>query len=243
MLLRVLIYLIRPSDEQLHKRNNRWFIKTKIWLYKRLLRRLLRSYNHYAIYDTILLNQGRIKVVHEYRDLEFESELRRNKITFKEDVVSQSFPLVKPKSSLKWYFGYFRFKSKLSLYADGKELFISHDDNYSVDGTLLPKIKSSVKEDAMTHSIIKVVSSYFKEPTPKEQQETKEEHTTPILTATKRPRHKSKSQKRTGGMFDLDRDVVPITPREESEPKQTEVVVKPHPDTIEKRGFEIDISF
>ena len=243
MLLRVLIYLIKPSDEQLHRRNNRWFIETKIWFYERLLRRLLRSYNHYAIYDTIFLNEGRIKVVHEYRDLEFESELRRNKITFKEDVISQSFPLVKPKSSLKWYFGYFRFKSKLSLYADGKELFISHDDNYSVDGTLLPKIKSSVKEDAMTHSIIKVVSSYFKEPTPKEQQETKEEQPTPIPIPTKRPQRKPKSPKRSSGMFDLDRDVVPITPRQESEPKQPEVIVEPQPETIEKRGFEIDTSF
>lgn len=243
MLLRVLLYLIKPSDEQLQRRNNGWFIETTIWLYERLLRRLLRSYIHYAIYDTILLDGGRIKVVHEYRDLEFESELRRNRVALKDDVVSQSLPLVKPKSRSKRYFGYFKFKSKLSLYANGKELFISHDDNYSVDGTLRSKVRSSVKDEAMIHSIIKGASSYFKESTPKEQRETKEEQPTPIPIPTKMPQRKPKSPKRSSGMFDLDRDVVPITPRQESEPKQPEVIVEPQPETIEKRGFEIDISF
>ena len=58
MLLRSLSNLIKPSNEQLRNKTNGQFTRLKIWLYQLLLRRLLKSYLHYAISDSIIINNG-----------------------------------------------------------------------------------------------------------------------------------------------------------------------------------------
>ena len=242
MLYRVLLYLTRPSDEQLRRRSKWWLLKAKIWLYRHLLRRLLRSYLHYAISDTVLLQSGKIKVVHEYRDLEFESELRRNKIVFKADTSVQSLPLAKPKSRSTGCFGYFKFKSQLSIYVGGKGLFVTHNDSYAIDGALLSKVEASVREDYIMRSTIEASSTTFKTPIRRENRES-EESPTPQPIPTKRPQRRPKPVKRSGGMFERDRDVVPVTPRPYPEPEEVVVEPEPQPETIAKRGFEIDKSF
>ena len=73
MLFRSLSNLIKPSNEQLRNKTNGQFTRLKIWLYQLLLRRLLKSYLHYAISDSIVINNGDIKIVHATKKIKTQS--------------------------------------------------------------------------------------------------------------------------------------------------------------------------
>ena len=133
MWLRFLSDIIKSSNEQLRSKSNGKFTRLKIWLYQWLLRRLLKTYLHYAISDTVIINNGDIKIVHEFRDLGFESELVRNRIDFKSEMISHAIPVSMRKNKATRNFSYFNFKNLLSIYVDGKELFIKHDEEFSPD--------------------------------------------------------------------------------------------------------------
>ena len=157
MLLRFFSKIIKPSNEQLRSKTNGKFTRLKIWLYQLLLRRVLKTYLHYAISDSIIINNGDIKIVHEFRDLGFENELIRNKIGFKSEMISHAIPILRRKNQATHNFSFFNFKSLLSIYVDGKELFIKHDEAFSIDGTVLGKIKCSTNDSCISQSIIKIL--------------------------------------------------------------------------------------
>lgn len=239
MLLRCLSNLIKPSNEQLRNKTNGQFTRLKIWLYQLLIRRLLKSYLHYAISDSIVINNGDIKIVHEFRDLGFESELTRNRIGFKSDMISHSLPILIRKSKAIRNFSFFNFKNLLSIYVDGKELFIKHDETFSIDGTVQGKIKCSTNDSCVSQSIIKIL--YQKnclEPlgqTPN--QPTK-------ITPSKKP--KNQQQRKTAtppNIFEREREISPITTPKVSTADKTEIIYDNQPKAIEKKGFDIDTSF
>lgn len=98
ILLRLFMYLLKPSTERLRKRTNGAFKRMCIRLYQSILRCLLKNYRHYAISDTISLDGGRIKIIHEFRDLKFENELVRNGIDVHPHLLSREmFILPTPK--------------------------------------------------------------------------------------------------------------------------------------------------
>ena len=105
MLFRVLLNILRPSNEQLRGKAT-----GKIKMYHFLLRRLLKTYLHYAMSDIITIDNGNVKIVHEFRDLEFEDELIRNKIKFKSDLLTMSIPIIRRKSKVVRHTRYFKFK-------------------------------------------------------------------------------------------------------------------------------------
>ena len=82
MFLRLFMLIIKPSDKILKSRSNGALNTFRIELYDFILKRLLKSYSHYAISDTVLIESKGVKLIHEYRDMEFENELSRNKISF-----------------------------------------------------------------------------------------------------------------------------------------------------------------
>ena len=239
MLLRCLSNLIKPSNEQLRNKTNGQFTRLKIWLYQLLLRRLLKTYLHYAISDSIIINNGDIKIVHEFRDLGFESELIRNRIGFKSDMISHSLPIMIRKSKATCNFSFFNFKNLLSIYVDGKELFIKHDETFSIDGTVQGKIKCSTNDSCVSQSIIKIL--YQKnclEPLNNiPDQRTK-------LTSDKK--HTNQRQRKTTtspNIFEREREISPITTPKVSTADKTEIIHDIQPKAIEKKGFDIDTSF
>ena len=239
MLLRFLSNLIKPSNEQLKNKTNGQFTRLKIWLYQLLLRRLLKSYLHYAISDSIVINNGDIKIVHEFRDLGFESELIRNRIGFKSEMISHSLPILIRKSKAIRNFSFFNFKNLLSIYVDGKELFIKHDETFSIGGTVQGKIKCSTNDSCVSQSIIKIL--YQKnclEPLDKiPNQPTK-------ITPSKKP--KNQQQRKTApspNIFEREREISPITTPKVSTADKTEIIYDNQPKAIEKKGFDIDTSF
>lgn len=242
MLLRILLGLIKPSNEQLRCKKAGKFVRLKILLYQFLLRRVLKTYLHYAISDTIVVDKGKIKIVHEFRDLGFESELLRNKIDFKSEMISISAPISMRKSKMVGYFTCFKFKDVLSVYVDGKELFVKHDEKYSIDGTVKGKFKASVIENKFQQSLIEILTQV------KRVQEvitTNHQPISPNKTDKTPPKQKDRTNKRPKNIFERDRDIITIIPK--TEPKTNveddKNINSPNIKIIEKKGFEIDTSF
>lgn len=239
MLLRFLSNIIKPSNEQLRNKTNGQFTRLKIWLYQLLLRRLLKSYLHYAISDSIVINNGDIMIVHEFRDLGFESELIRNRIGFKSDMISHSLPIMIRKSKAIHNFSFFNFKNLLSIYVDGKELFIKHDEMFSIDGTVRGKIKCSTNDSCVSQSIIKIL---YQKNCLEPLNNTPDQRTK--LTSAKKPTNQRQQKTDASpNIFDREREISPITTPKVSTADKTEIIYDNQPKAIEKRGFDIDTSF
>lgn len=239
MLLRFLLNLIKPSNDQLRCKNAGTFIRMKIWLYQLLLRRLLKTYLHYAISDTIIMDNGNIKIVHEFRDLGFESELIRNKINFKPDMITHSIPLFVQKDKSIRNFHFFKFKNLLSLYVGGKELFIKHDDVFSIDGTLKGKIRCSSKNSNLPQSVVEILSSqYSSGPVTDNCRHAKSASSDKSLN--QRQIKKAPLQ----NVFGREKVITPVAAPKGSRTDATEPIHdNPLPKPIEKKGFDIDTSF
>lgn len=153
MLIRAFIHIIRPSNEQLRNTKN-WLSRFIIKVYQYLLSLLKKSYLHYAISDTILLDNGNIKIIHEFRDLEFESELKRNGVDIRPLMLSTSIPVNAVKSKRCIWYSYFKFKDLLSIYVNNVELFIKHDSSISINGNMFANIKKSSSSDIICRSTI-----------------------------------------------------------------------------------------
>lgn len=159
MFLRFLMRLIKPTNEQLRnvKGNNR-LSRYTLKLYQWLLGRLQKSYLHYAISDTIIQENSRIKIIHEFRDIEFENELKRNGIDIRPHMLATTFPINARKNKRKIWYGYFRFKDLLSIYINDKELFVKHDSSFSTSGTTLATVKKSSSSDIIDRCVIELFS-------------------------------------------------------------------------------------
>ncbi len=237
MWLRFLSDIIKSSNEQLRSKSNGKFTRLKIWLYQWLLRRLLKTYLHYAISDTVIINNGDIKIVHEFRDLGFESELVRNRIDFKSEMISHAIPVSMRKNKATRNFSYFNFKNLLSIYVDGKELFIKHDEEFSIDGTIEGKLKCSSQKKCISQTIIEILTSYNSAPT--DRINAKSSSINSINKTLKDTHRKQKNQQ----LFTKDKEILSIGPTTVSKINKEENICDNQPKIIKKRGFEIDTSF
>jgi hypothetical protein len=127
----------------------------------------------------------------------------------------------------------------LSIYVDGKELFIKHDETFSIDGTVQGKIKCSTNDSCVSQSIIKIL--YQKnclEPLNNIlDQRTK-------LTSDKKPTNQRQRKTTTSpNIFERERGISPITTPKVSTADKTEIIHDIQPKSIEKKGFDIDTSF
>ncbi len=133
LLFRFFMYILKPSNERLRKKANGGLNRVLVTLYQFLLRWLMRCYKHYAIADTISIDNGRIKIIHEQRDSEFENELARNKIDIRPHFLTHEVPLNVNKGKYSYLLKYFHFKGITSVYVEHKELFVKHFLFYCAD--------------------------------------------------------------------------------------------------------------
>ena len=239
ILLKLFIHLLKPSNEQLRSKTYGRLTHLRIGLYQFLLKRILKTYLHYAISDTIIMDNGNIKIVHEFRDLGFESELARNKINFKADIISHSIPILIRKSKAIRNFSFFNFKNLLSIYVDGKELFIKHDEAFSIDGTVQGKIQCSIKDNCISQSIIQILHH-----TNCSESLNNTHYQQEILTPDKKPTNQRQRKTTTSpNIFEREREISPITTPKVSTADKTEIIHDIQPKAIEKKGFDIDVSF
>lgn len=219
MFLRFLLYILKPTNEQLKVKLPNGFLSFKIAAYRFFLRRLLKTYLHYAQSDTVVVDKGRVKVVHQYRDEAFESELRRNKIDFELKMSAWSLPLSVRKSDGKWCLGFFKFKDRLSVYVDGKELHIRHDDCFSIDGTTPVKVKGCLGRSFMCKSQVEFVSTPLIKETPADS-EPDEPRDASRKTPARKPKPK-KPNKSSRSLFDHEPEIVPIGVRTDAGSKES----------------------
>lgn len=159
MFFRLFLLLIKPSNNSLKKKAPGAFLKMRMWLYKFILKRMLKTYVHYAISDSISISNGKIRILHEYRDLDFEKELARNRIVFTSDAISTELPATIKKGKSKWKLKYFKFKDSLHVSVNGKNLAISHDELYSLYGSAKGKARCTNTKGTLSQSAIELLAT------------------------------------------------------------------------------------
>ena len=242
MLLRFFLKVVKPTNEQLRKsKDSGWLSQTTLKVYQWFLSILQKTYLHYAISDTVVLENGRIKIIHESRDIEFENELKRNGIDIRLHMLTTSMPFNAHKKRKGLWYKYFKFSDLISIYVDDKELFIKHDTSFSISGTMRARLKTSSPSDILYGSVIEVIPILYPKnydqkivvPQKRHQQE-------PIQPSSDKGRKNDKA-KQTRRVNIFGNDILP-TPKvtfgnniEEDKTKE--------PVSIEKKGFKIDTSF
>ena len=234
MFLRFLMKLIKPTNEQLrHSKSDKWIARQTQSIYKCMLNQLHKSYLYYAIHDTITIDNGRVKIVHEFRDIEFENELKRNGIDTRPYLLSATLPFSTLKSKSKKWYGYFRFKDLFSVYIDDKEVFVKNDSSHSTSGTVTANIKVSSSSDIIRRSFIEIKSN------PNESIKERQKELSSSLKASAKTPHKDMNVPQRKNIFE--RDVIHAARQTTSE-KNAEKRMN-ESEIIEKRGFEIDTTF
>jgi len=242
MLLRLILKVAKPTNEQLRKsKDNNWLSQTTLKVYQWFLSILQKTYLYYAISDTIVLENGDIKIVHEFRDIEFENELKRNGIDIRLHMLTTSIPFNAHKKRKGLWYKYFRFSDLVSIYICDKELFIKHDSSFSISGTMRTRLKTSSPSDILYGSVMEIIPLL----SPKSCDQTtlglqKRLTQEPILSPNEKGSKKDKA-KRTSRINIFGNDILP-TPKVAFVNKIEEDKTK-EPISIEKKGFKIDTSF
>lgn len=147
--------LIKPSDTLVRKYKKDTFDNMRIFMYNQWLRFLAKKYKRCAISDNIKIG-SQLTVVHEVRDLAFESEMQRLGFDVKPKLVVTDLPnrinvRYKP-TSARW----FNLKNLLTIHIDNKEIALYHANEFVVSGNLNAKTKLSVMDDIIARSSIQL---------------------------------------------------------------------------------------
>lgn len=150
-MLRLLLKAIRPFDQR------RLFISRRISnryqeIYKSILKYLLKTYDYYVINDSIVINNGVVKIVNECRDLYFEEELRRNGIEMTTYEQKVCIPIKWHKEGHSYLKSIFRFKNILRVYIDERELYVRDDGEYTITADVNTEIKCLMR-DSLVKSV------------------------------------------------------------------------------------------
>lgn len=212
----------------------------------------METYLSHAIFDTVTMKSGRVKVVHSYRDLDFEAELKRNGISIASKMSESRMPFRKKVKQSDYGLELLHFKDSLKVVVDGKSMEIEHGETLSIVGDALTTLKVSNSSDIIVRTSAEISNKRFKaelesapKDTPKEATVPKEEKETP----PKKPKEKPRRQK---GVFvneptpsQKEKPAAEPLPAPDPAPKPqpAQPEPKPQPKPIGKRGFDIDTSF
>lgn len=145
--MRLLLKLLRPEKVPSPNRKSVPFgTRMQLLLYRRCLKRLKRWYYRYAYSDSmIIVGNPSIKVYHEFRDIAFETELRRMHVTFSEGMIECSgatshYP---DKRKRHRYFKCFHLEDTFLLDIDNQKISIKHGNGRSFISTINGHLKES----------------------------------------------------------------------------------------------------
>lgn len=237
--------LLSPSDALLKRKSCSALSRFRISLYRSILKSLRKSYSHYAICDSIDVDGGDIKLIHEYRDLKFERELARNRIEYKVGFQGEASPMKIGKSKRKLWFNYFSFTDTIRIDINGKAFVIKHGDYHEISGSIKSKIKHS--SDIISRAEIELILPKILNSRPKVESVWQDESVGGNSKKITIKERETKKRVRIGSENLFNREV--ILTRETKLTEDTtdtlslgQMQVEPTP-TIEKRGFEIDTTF
>ncbi len=148
MFLKWFMLLLKPSDATLESSSEHTTsMQYRLNCYQYLLERLLKRYSQYAISDTVIASYGHFKIVHELRDFEFESEVRRNGMVVSLPSTSGRLPVKRRKAQSRKYWSYFDFKDTLHVVTPQGDVLVEHSSVFSVIGSAEATIEGPEKDD------------------------------------------------------------------------------------------------
>lgn len=145
--MRLLLKLLRPEKVPSPNRKNVPFgTRLQLFLYRMCLKRLKRWYYRYAYLDNmIIVGNPSIKVYHEFRDIAFETELKRMRFTFSKEMIecSSATSYYNDKRKRHPYYKCFHFEDSFLLDVDDKKISIKHGNGRSFVSTINGHLKES----------------------------------------------------------------------------------------------------
>lgn len=229
MFFRLFLLLIKPSNKSLKKKAPGTLLKMRIWLYKFILKRMLKTYAHYAISDSIAIGNGKIKILHEYRDLDFEKELARNSIVFTSDSISTELPATIKKGKSRWKLKYFKFKDSLHVSVNGKNLAISHDELHNIYGSAKGKARCTHAKGILSQSVIELLAAGADLTAEKAKVQHRADETV-ANHIEKAERPKPKPAARAGrNLFEREKERIPTAKSEAGQSESTRIYTPPAP--------------
>lgn len=180
--MRLLIKWLRPETVPSPKRKNIPFgTRLRLSLYRECLKILRNWYQKYAFSDTVVIS-GRpaIRICHEYRDIDFESELKRLRLPIQDDMIERqgNSSSQSEKSKRRTYYNCFHFKDHFVLDISDQRIAIDHGDGRAIVSTVKGMLKESdaanlvskfffvgnLKDDKMTNSGERVMVTAYSSP-------------------------------------------------------------------------------
>lgn len=148
--MRLLLKLLRP--ETIPSPNRKKIplgTRIQLSLYRSCLMTLRKWYTKYAFSDSVVvMGSPTIRVFHEYRDLAFEAELKRLRMSLPEVMLERGGATSSrpDKRKRRPYYSNFRFEDTFRLDIDGQKVSIDHGDGRSFVATLSGHLKESDSE-------------------------------------------------------------------------------------------------
>ena len=145
--MRLLLKLLRPDTVPSPNRKNIPFgTRVQLALYRKCLTKAMRRYAKLAFSDGIVL-EGRpsVRILHEFRDVNFEAEVKRMRLVPKDVMVecagtTSHWP---DRDRSRGIPRYFHFKDTFSLVVDGQKTSIEHGDGRSFVSAVNGRLKET----------------------------------------------------------------------------------------------------
>lgn len=147
-MLRRLLFLVSPSDKLLRQKQKNSIQRFQIKFHRWILNRLSKCYGNYAIIDKIII--GKVEILHECRDLEFERELQRfiKKAIDRPTLKAIGFPYHDNRRPFARHISEFRFTNSLSVVFEGEKYILKREDGViDMAGSMKGQLKYSSNED------------------------------------------------------------------------------------------------
>lgn len=150
----LLLKIFRPEKVPSSNRKNISFgTRLQLFLYRSGLKRLKKRYCRCAFSDTIIITGNpSIKVYHEFRDISFETELKRLNIPFTEGMIECNGATSYHPDKRKWrsHYNQFHFEDTFLLAIDNQKISIKHGDGRSFVSTINGRLKESNDKGVLT---------------------------------------------------------------------------------------------
>lgn len=261
-LFSLLILVLRPNESIWRRRKLTSGEQLRVSLYRWILMRGKKAYRRLAVSDVISMSGGRVKVVHEYRDLEFERKLKEAKIAVPHSYKAAVYPFESVTRSRQRGWKWFNFTDTLSVEIDGQKVSVEHGELYKVCGSAKATAKRTGPDDVLdatflTMAVSLAKSSAVRQSNRSAQQSGQSSQQSGSTSQQPRPMKKGKGLVGVEGRgvfgknprpdLNLQQEVEPETVDSGSVQSVPEVPAqvpsKQPPVIISKRGLDIDTSF
>ena len=265
-LFNILLSALRPDDSVWRRKKLKNGERIRVIAYRWLLKHGMKAYRNLAVYDAVSAAGGRIKVIHEYRDLAFEDMLKAAKVAEPLKYKASLCPFETRVSERKHGWKWFNFTDTLVVQIDGQNVNFEHGELYKVTSSAEVTAKRTSLQDGIDATYLTMAVSLAKSSAKQKHASAKSPVSAKTASAAnvpvaskpssvkpKNPQGSGKPTVKPGlmgvdgrGMFGKNPLPTMSLPQAADIPEPVETAPKPAkepPVIIRKGGVEIDTSF